>query len=98
MAVSDAQSARVQAQFGVCARFYTTSNVHARGESLARLVDMVQPASRDVVLEVATGAGHSQEVAPHTLHRLVLQGFQEITNFRCQHFRSERFGQKCLGR
>lgn len=69
MTVSDAQSARVQAQFGAHARFYTTSNVHARGESLARLVDMVQPASRDVVLDVATGAGHTAlAFASHVRH------------------------------
>lgn len=56
---ADATKARVQQQFGAYADRYATSAVHARGESLDRLVDLVQPQSDDLLLDVATAAGHT---------------------------------------
>lgn len=48
----------VQAQFGANASNYTSSSVHAKGASLARLVELVSPDPEWAMLDVATGAGH----------------------------------------
>jgi ubiquinone/menaquinone biosynthesis C-methylase UbiE len=56
----------VQEQFGAHAAAYTTSPVHAKGASLARLVELVKPAKDWRVLDIATGAGHTAlAFAPH---------------------------------
>lgn len=56
----------VQQQFGANAAAYLTSTVHAKGASLARLVELVAPKADWVALDVATGAGHTAAVfAPH---------------------------------
>lgn len=55
----DASNKRIQQQFGTHASEYVTSDVHAKGESLARLVELTQPQSNWVVLDVSTGAGHT---------------------------------------
>jgi ubiquinone/menaquinone biosynthesis C-methylase UbiE len=49
----------VQQQFGAHANDYATSAIHAHGESLARLVELTQPQRDWIVLDVATGAGHT---------------------------------------
>jgi ubiquinone/menaquinone biosynthesis C-methylase UbiE len=55
-----------QQRFGAAAADYTTSEVHARGASLARLVALVQPEPHWRVLDVGTGAGHTAlAFAPH---------------------------------
>ncbi len=46
-------------QFGAEASAYIGSKTHAKGASLARLVELVQPQSHWRVLDVATGAGHT---------------------------------------
>jgi SAM-dependent methyltransferase len=48
----------VQEQFGKTAASYLTSTPHAKGKSLERLVDLVQPKKDWRVLDVATGGGH----------------------------------------
>jgi ubiquinone/menaquinone biosynthesis C-methylase UbiE len=56
----------VQKKFGEAAADYADSAVHAKGESLARLVELVEPKSSWRVLDVATGAGHTAlAFAPH---------------------------------
>jgi ubiquinone/menaquinone biosynthesis C-methylase UbiE len=56
----------VRAQFGRSAAAYATSDVHARGDSLAILVDLVAPEPTWTALDVATGAGHTAlAFAPH---------------------------------
>jgi ubiquinone/menaquinone biosynthesis C-methylase UbiE len=56
----------VQQQFGAHAAAYATSAVHAKGASLARLVELVRPQPHWVALDVATGAGHTAAAfAPH---------------------------------
>ena len=50
---------RVREQFGRAAAAYATSDVHARGDSLAILVDLIQPARDWQALDVGTGAGHT---------------------------------------
>lgn len=56
----------VQQQFGANAANYLTSTVHAKGASLARLVELVEPQKSWTALDVATGAGHTAAAfAPH---------------------------------
>jgi ubiquinone/menaquinone biosynthesis C-methylase UbiE len=51
--------ATVRAQFGASAEAYAKSSVHAKGESLALLVEFIQPQPFWHVLDVGTGAGHT---------------------------------------
>lgn len=56
----------VRRQFGANAANYATSEVHAKGASLARLVELVAPQPSWHALDVATAAGHTAlAVAPH---------------------------------
>ena len=56
----------VQQQFGANAAAYATSAVHAKGASLARLVELVRPQADWAALDIATGAGHTAAAfAPH---------------------------------
>ncbi len=56
----------VQQKFGAAAADYAASAVHAKGESLARLVALVEPKPHWRVLDIATGAGHTAlALAPH---------------------------------
>ena len=56
----------VQQQFGAHAAAYATSTVHAKGASLARLVELVKPQPQWQALDIATGAGHTAAAfAPH---------------------------------
>ena len=56
----------VQQQFGANAAAYATSSVHAKGASLARLVELTQPRGDWRALDIATGAGHTAfAFAPH---------------------------------
>src|SRR5712692_8211664 len=56
----------VQEQFGATAAHYLTSKPHAKGKSLERLVELVQPKPGWRALDVATGAGHTAYAfAPH---------------------------------
>jgi ubiquinone/menaquinone biosynthesis C-methylase UbiE len=55
-----------QQRFGVAAADYATSEVHAKGASLARLVELTEPTPHLRVLDVATRAGHTAlAFAPH---------------------------------
>jgi SAM-dependent methyltransferase len=47
-----------QERFGAFAQSYATSLPHAKGESLARLVECVAHQSGFLALDIATGAGH----------------------------------------
>jgi ubiquinone/menaquinone biosynthesis C-methylase UbiE len=50
---------QVQSIFGASADAYVTSQVHAKGASLNRLVELLEPQPDWQVLDVATGAGHT---------------------------------------
>ncbi len=57
---------QVQEIFGASADAYVTSQVHAKGASLPRLVELLDPQRDWQVLDVATGGGHTAFVlAPH---------------------------------
>lgn len=55
----DNSSMLIQRQFGAHADKYATSAVHAHGESLARLMELIKPQAHWLVLDVSTGAGHT---------------------------------------
>lgn len=57
--MSDELKAKVQAQFGASSDAYATSDIHAKGESLAILLELVQPQPDWQAVDVATGAGHT---------------------------------------
>lgn len=61
--------AKARSQFGASAEAYATSDVHAKGESLSILLDLVRPQGDWQALDVATGAGHTaMAFAPHIAH------------------------------
>lgn len=61
----------VQEQFGAHARTYITSRPHAKGASLLRLVELVEPQPDWQALDIATAAGHTAFVfAPRVAHVL----------------------------
>jgi len=63
----------VQRQFGAAAQDYVTSFTHAQGTDLRRLVELAAPAGREVVLDVATGGGHTAlAFAPVVGHAVAL--------------------------
>jgi ubiquinone/menaquinone biosynthesis C-methylase UbiE len=56
----------IRQQYGAHADAYVTSPVHAKGASLARLVELTQPQPDWIVLDVSTGGGHTAlAFAPH---------------------------------
>ncbi len=56
----------VETQFGPSAGHYAACAVHASGESLARLLELVAPRACWRALDIATGAGHTAAIfAPH---------------------------------
>ena len=57
--MSDELKAKTQAQFGASTDRYATSDVHAKGESLAVLLELVNPQPHWRMLDIATGAGHT---------------------------------------
>jgi len=63
------KKAQVREQFGRVAERYAVSTVHARGASLQRLVELAEPTSQDLVLDVATATGHTAlALAPYVAH------------------------------
>lgn len=64
---------RIQDQFGPNALHYAASPVHARGASLQRLVEATSPQPSWMVLDVATGTGHTAfAFAPHVARVVAL--------------------------
>jgi ubiquinone/menaquinone biosynthesis C-methylase UbiE len=58
--------ATVREQYGAHADAYVTSEVHAKGASLERLVELTRPQPEWTVLDVSTGGGHTAlAFAPH---------------------------------
>lgn len=56
----------IKEQFGANAASYAVSKVHAKGASLARLVELVPAQPNWLVLDIATAAGHTAfAFAPH---------------------------------
>ncbi len=61
----DDNKAKVREQFGAASEAYAKSEVHAKGESLSLVVDLVKPQKDWRALDVGTGAGHTaMAIAP----------------------------------
>lgn len=57
--MNSAEKSLVQTQFGANAERYAASRIHAEGESLSRLVEMVAPEPDWQAIDIATGPGHT---------------------------------------
>jgi ubiquinone/menaquinone biosynthesis C-methylase UbiE len=68
---SQSSKSKVQSQFGASAHAYATSDVQARGDSLAVLVELARPESEWLVLDVGTGAGHTALVFAARVSRVL---------------------------
>jgi len=60
-----------QSQFGRNAANYATSTVHAKGASLGRIVDMIDPQPDWRALDIATAAGHTAFAVAEHVHSVV---------------------------
>lgn len=57
---------QAQARFGQYAQGYVTSDGHAKGGELERIIELAQPGPEWWTLDVATGGGHTAlKIAPH---------------------------------
>lgn len=64
--MSEELKAKVRAQFGASSDAYATSEIHAKGESIGLLLELVRPQADWQAIDVATGAGHTAlAFAPH---------------------------------
>jgi ubiquinone/menaquinone biosynthesis C-methylase UbiE len=61
----------VRELFGANAANYVVSDVHAKGASLARLVELVDPRPNWQALDVATGGGHTALVFAPLVERMI---------------------------
>jgi len=63
---SDSIKKLVQDQFGATAQSYVTSQIHAHGDDLQRMIELARPRGDEQVLDIATGGGHTAlAFAPH---------------------------------
>jgi ubiquinone/menaquinone biosynthesis C-methylase UbiE len=65
----------IRQQFGAHANDYVTSQVHAHGQSLQRLLELTQPKRDWLVLDVATGAGHTALIFAPQVARVIACDF-----------------------
>ena len=56
---SERRTHEIEARFGSAAKAYAASPGHKGGPDLDRMIEMAKPTRNDVVLDVATGAGHT---------------------------------------
>lgn len=69
--MNSAEKSLVQTQFGANAERYAASRVHAEGESLSRLLEMVAPRADWQAIDIATGPGHTAlAFAPKVKHMI----------------------------
>lgn len=69
------QKNRVKAQFERQAKQYAVSQVHAGGESLDRLVELVNPQPGDLGLDIATGTGFTACAVAPRIRRVIASDF-----------------------
>src|SRR5215211_6295951 len=63
---SDSIKQLVQDQFGATAQSYVTSQSHAHGADLQRMIELARPRGHEQMLDIATGGGHTVlAFAPH---------------------------------
>jgi ubiquinone/menaquinone biosynthesis C-methylase UbiE len=67
--------AHARARFGTFAENYVHSSIHAEGEDLARLVSLVAPSADALVLDVATGGGHTALAFAPLVRRVIASDY-----------------------
>jgi ubiquinone/menaquinone biosynthesis C-methylase UbiE len=83
----------VRQQYGAHAAAYVTSAVHAKGASLARLVELTRPRPEWRVLDVSTGGGHTAlAFAPHVRSVIATDLTPEMLAAAEQHAREQGAG------
>lgn len=88
----DEHKAKVRKQFGASSDAYVKSEVHAKGESLSMLVDLVKPQKGWTALDIATGAGHTAlAIAPHVYHVMATDITREMLSKTAELARSRGF-------
>ncbi len=87
---SQDQNNLIQQQFGSNADKYAASAVHARGESLPRLVQLTQPRREWLVLDVSTGAGHTALTFAAAVARVIATDLTPQMLTTAQRLASER--------
>lgn len=65
----------IQEQFGKNSAKYVTSQTHAQGEDLARLVEWLEPEASWVALDIATGGGHAAKTLSPKVRTLFATDF-----------------------
>lgn len=80
----------VKKQFGANAERYVTSTVHAKGESLDRLVEIADPKPEWRALDLATGGGHTAlAIAPRVREVVVTDLTPEMLAVARKHLESK---------
>ncbi|CEG21741.1 putative methyltransferase YcgJ [Planococcus massiliensis] len=81
---------KVKEIFGKNADKYVTSDIHAKGDDLALLVDWLKPKETWTVLDIATGGGHvSKTLAPHTSQVISTDLTEAMLENTAKHLRAE---------
>jgi ubiquinone/menaquinone biosynthesis C-methylase UbiE len=92
--MNDDRTHKIQTQFGSHASAYVESAVHAQGESLQRLVDLTAPQPDWLMLDIATGGGHTaQRFAPHVRRVTACDLTRRMLLAGRGHFEQHGFGQ-----
>lgn len=89
----------VQQQFGPHARNYVTSEGHAKGYSLGRLIELIPPQPHWHVLDIATGGGHTAlKFAPHVAQTVVTDLTRPMIETAREHLQSATDATMCFAR
>ena len=86
----DEVKSKVRSQFGASAELYATSDVHAKGESLSILLELIKPKQDWYVLDVATGAGHTAFTFAPYVKRVVAIDLTEEMLVKCNELATRR--------
>ncbi|WP_253805634.1 class I SAM-dependent methyltransferase [Granulibacter bethesdensis] len=66
-----AQAAHIERQFGIRAEAYVSSDVHAKGADLHRLIQVLEPYRGGVMLDLGCGGGHVSFTAAPLMQHVV---------------------------
>jgi ubiquinone/menaquinone biosynthesis C-methylase UbiE len=89
MTIDDAKQ-RVRAQYGSVGDAYVKSTGHATGSDLQRMIEVGQPKSTDILLDIATGGGHVARVfAPHVQKVIASDLTPEILGFAANYLQEQ---------
>jgi len=69
------QNQLIQSRFGATAKSYVTSAVHAQGQDLQLLVEAAELTGKELVVDVATGGGHTALALAPSAHEVIAIDF-----------------------